>query len=65
MLVYADGDARAAIGKQPLLDVDASLRLASSLFASETLAQIDRETCPARVRRTMRSTWVNSREWPS
>jgi len=50
MLVYADGDARAALGKQPPLDVDASLRLASSLFASETLAQIGpgdlSRTCP-------------------
>jgi len=50
MLVYADGDARAALGKPPSLDIDASLRLASSLFASETLAQIGpgdlSRTCP-------------------
>ena len=50
MLVYADGDARAALGKQPSIDVDASLRLASSLFGNETFTQIGpgdlSRTCP-------------------
>lgn len=50
MLVYANGDARAALEKQPSLDVDASLRLAASLFPGERLTQIGAGdlgyTCP-------------------
>ena len=50
MLVYADGDARTLLRNQPSLDVDASLRLATSLFPEEKLAQIGRGdlsyTCP-------------------
>ena len=39
MLVYADGDPRIPLGKQPSLDIDSSLGLATSLFPSEKLAQ--------------------------
>lgn len=50
MLVYANGDARTALAKEPSLDVDASLRLATSLFAGEKLAQVGpgdlSYTCP-------------------
>lgn len=50
MLVYANGDARTALGNRPSLDVDASLDLAASLFASEKLAQVGpgdlSYTCP-------------------
>ncbi|HKW09115.1 MAG TPA: hypothetical protein VJO33_01980 [Gemmatimonadaceae bacterium] len=50
MLAYADGDARIALGNQPSLDVDASLQLATSLFAGEKLAQLGpgdlSYTCP-------------------
>ena len=42
MLVYANGDPRVALGRKPSLDVDASLRLATSLFPNERLEQIGR-----------------------
>ena len=50
MLVYADGDARAALENRPLLDIDSSLGLAASLFPAQKLAQIGAGdlsyTCP-------------------
>ncbi|HEY7394627.1 MAG TPA: hypothetical protein VH559_07280 [Gemmatimonadaceae bacterium] len=50
MLVYANGDPRAAFRSTPSLDVDASLRLATSLFPHERLEEIGRcnlvYTCP-------------------
>jgi len=50
MLVYANGDPRAALRSEPALDVDASLGLARSLFPREELARIEdgdlSYTCP-------------------
>jgi len=42
MLVYANGDPRVALRRKPSLDVDASLRLATSLFPNERLTEIGR-----------------------
>lgn len=50
MVVYATGDPRVALRDRPALDVDASLRLATSLFPREKLAQLGpgdlSYTCP-------------------
>src|SRR5688500_15454420 len=50
MLVYADGAPSSALGSQPSLDRDATLRLASSLFPRENLEEAGQGdlsyTCP-------------------
>ena len=50
MLVYASGDPRVALRNTPSLDVEASIRLATSLFPRERLEEIGRGdlsyTCP-------------------
>jgi len=50
MLVYANGDPRVAFRNAPTLDVEASIRLATSLFPRDRLEEIGRGslwfTCP-------------------
>src|SRR5262245_2711695 len=41
MLVYADVDARAALGRRPPLDREASARLAAKLFPGEKLKPLE------------------------